>query len=45
MDTRPRTGGLRADERFFPHGDDWQGPRSHQVRLQAATLLGFYCFR
>src|ERR1700757_1055854 len=33
IDTDPAAGGLRVDERFFPHGDVFRGRRVHQVRL------------
>jgi selenium-binding protein 1 len=37
IDTGPDTGGgLAFDDGFFPHGDDFHGVRTHQVRLQGA---------
>ena len=45
IDTDPGTGGLRLDERFFPHGEDWRGLRPHQVRLQGGDASSdSYCF-
>ena len=39
-------GGMRVDERFFPHGDDFRGRRAHQVRLQGGDASSdSYCFR
>jgi selenium-binding protein 1 len=41
-----RGGGLRIDERFFPHGDDFRGLRVHQVRLQGGDASSdSYCYR
>jgi hypothetical protein len=47
VDTDPDRGdGLRIDERFFPHGDDFRGWRVHQVRLQGGDASSdSYCFR
>jgi hypothetical protein len=28
---------MTVDTRFFPHGDDFRGPRVHQSRLQSGT--------
>lgn len=39
-------GGLRIDERFFPHGEDFHGLRVHQVRLQGGDASSdSYCYR
>jgi selenium-binding protein 1 len=39
------SGGLRVDERFFPHGDDFRGLRVHQTRLQGGDASSdSYCF-
>jgi selenium-binding protein 1 len=32
--TDPAAGGLRINDQFFPHGQDFRGRRPHQVRLQ-----------
>src|ERR1700761_1041606 len=47
VDTEPSAGGgLRIDERFFPHGDDFRGLRVHQVRLQGGDYYSdSYCYR
>jgi selenium-binding protein 1 len=47
VDTDPDGGGgLRLDERFFPHGDAWRGRRTHQVRLQGGDASSdSYCYR
>jgi selenium-binding protein 1 len=47
IDTDPGAGGgLRVDERFFPHGDDFRGRRVHQVRLQGGdSSSDSYCYR
>ena len=38
-------GGLTADPRFFPHGDDFRGLRVHQTRLQGGDASSdSYCF-
>jgi selenium-binding protein 1 len=38
-------GGLTADARFFPHGDDFRGLRVHQTRLEAGDASSdSYCF-
>ncbi|GAA2606102.1 selenium-binding protein SBP56-related protein [Dactylosporangium fulvum] len=38
-------GGLRLDERFFPHGADFRGRRVHQTRLQGGDASSdSYCF-
>jgi methanethiol oxidase len=37
--------GLRVDERFFPHGDDFRGLRVHQTKLQGGDASSdSYCF-
>jgi selenium-binding protein 1 len=39
-------GGLAVDERFFPHGEDFQGLRPHQIRLQGGDASSdSYCYR
>jgi methanethiol oxidase len=46
IDTDPSAGGLRLDERFFPHGKDFRGRRPHQVRLQGGDASSdSYCYR
>jgi selenium-binding protein 1 len=46
IDSDPSTGGLRIDERFFPHGEDFRGRRAHQVRLQGGDASSdSYCYR
>jgi methanethiol oxidase len=38
-------GGIAADPRFFPNGDDFRGLRTHQTRLQAGDASSdSYCF-
>jgi len=38
-------GGLSIDPAFFPHGDDFDGRRIHQVRLQGGDASSdSYCF-
>jgi selenium-binding protein 1 len=38
-------GGLSADQRFFPNGDDFRGLRVHQTRLQGGDASSdSYCF-
>ncbi|HVQ96940.1 MAG TPA: selenium-binding protein SBP56-related protein [Mycobacteriales bacterium] len=38
-------GGLRLDERLFPHGDAWRGLRPHQTRLQGGDASSdSYCY-
>jgi selenium-binding protein 1 len=38
-------GGLVADVRFFPNGDDFRGLRVHQTRLQGGDASSdSYCF-
>jgi selenium-binding protein 1 len=39
-------GGIRIDERFFPHGEDFRGRRAHQIRLQGGDASSdSYCYR
>jgi selenium-binding protein 1 len=39
------TGGLSVDESFFPHGDEFRGLRTHQVRLQGGDASSdSYCY-
>ena len=47
LETDPdRGGGLRIDEKFFPHGDDFRGLRVHQVRLEGGDASSdSYCYR
>ncbi|TQN42924.1 selenium-binding protein 1 [Blastococcus colisei] len=46
IDTDPSAGGLRIDERFFPHDTDFRGRRAHQVRLQGGDASSdSYCYR
>jgi selenium-binding protein 1 len=47
MATDPAAGGgMRIDERFFPHGDQFRGLRVHQVRLQGGDASSdSYCYR
>jgi selenium-binding protein 1 len=45
LDADPIGGGLRPDNRFFPHGDDFRGRRVHQVRLRGGDASSdSYCF-
>jgi selenium-binding protein 1 len=45
LDADTGTGGLVADERFFPHGDEFRGLRVHQTRLQGGDASSdSYCF-
>ncbi len=45
LDADP-TGGLRVDETFFPHGDQFRGLRVHQIRLQGGDASSdSYCYR
>jgi len=38
-------GGMRLEERFFPHGEEFQGLRVHQTRLQGGDASSdSYCF-
>jgi 56kDa selenium binding protein (SBP56) len=44
LDTDPVAGGLTADPRFFPNGDDFRGLRVHQTRLQGGDASSdSYC--
>jgi selenium-binding protein 1 len=47
VDTDPDAGGgLRIDEGFFPHSEDFRGLRVHQVRLQGGDASSdSYCYR
>jgi selenium-binding protein 1 len=45
IDANADTGGMSADARFFPHGDDFRGLRVHQTRLQGGDASSdSYCF-
>jgi methanethiol oxidase len=45
LDADTSGGGLTADARFFPCGDDFRGRRVHQVRLQGGDASSdSYCF-
>ena len=45
LDAGPN-GGLRVDENFFPHGDDFRGLRVHQIRLQGGDASSdSYCYQ
>jgi methanethiol oxidase len=45
LDADSDRGGLSADPRFFPHGDDFRGMRVHQTRLQGGDASSdSYCF-
>jgi selenium-binding protein 1 len=45
LDADVSAGGLVADTRFFPHGDDFRGLRVHQTRLQGGDASSdSYCF-
>jgi selenium-binding protein 1 len=45
LDADPDGGGLAADPRFFPHGDDFRGLRVHQTRLQGGDASSdSYCY-
>ena len=45
LDVDPAVGGMTADPRFFPHGDDFRGLRVHQIRLQGGDASSdSYCF-
>jgi selenium-binding protein 1 len=38
-------GGIGFDQNFFPHGDDFRGRRTHQVRLEGGDASSdSYCF-
>jgi selenium-binding protein 1 len=45
LDAATDGGGLTADARFFPYGDDFRGLRVHQTRLQGGDASSdSYCF-
>jgi selenium-binding protein 1 len=45
LDANTETGGMSVDQRFFPHGDDFNGLRVHQARLQGGDASSdSYCF-
>jgi methanethiol oxidase len=45
LDADVATGGLVADTRFFPNGNDFRGLRVHQIRLQGGDASSdSYCF-
>jgi selenium-binding protein 1 len=45
LDADAEVGGLSADPRFFPNGDDFRGLRVHQTRLQAGDASSdSYCY-
>ena len=45
LDADPVSGGLVADDRFFPRGDAFRGLRVHQTRLQGGDASSdSYCF-
>jgi selenium-binding protein 1 len=45
LDANPDSGGIVADSRFFPHGEDFRGLRVHQTRLQAGDASSdSYCY-
>jgi methanethiol oxidase len=45
LDADTEGGGLAADARFFPNGDDFRGLRVHQTRLQGGDASSdSYCF-
>src|SRR6266508_2755216 len=45
LDANLDGGGLAADTRFFPNGDDFRGLRVHQTRLQAGDASSdSYCY-
>src|SRR6266540_4332816 len=45
LDANLNGGGLAADTRFFPNGDDFRGLRVHQTRLQAGDASSdSYCY-
>ncbi|MDH6576833.1 selenium-binding protein SBP56-related protein [Kitasatospora sp. MAP5-34] len=46
LDADTSRGGLTVDNRFFPHGDEFQGLRVHQTHLQGGDASSdSYCFR
>ena len=45
LDADLDAGGIAADARFFPSGDDFRGLRVHQTRLQAGDASSdSYCY-
>jgi methanethiol oxidase len=45
LDADTDQGGLVADARFFPHGDDFRGLKVHQTRLQGGDASSdSYCY-
>ena len=45
LDADTDRGGIAADARFFPSGDDSRGLRVHQTRLQAGDASSdSYCY-
>jgi selenium-binding protein 1 len=45
IDADTSGGGMKVDQRFFPHGDDFRGLRVHQTRLQGGDASSdSYCF-
>jgi methanethiol oxidase len=45
LDADLDAGGLAADQRFFPNGDDFRGLRVHQTRLQGGDASSdSYCY-
>jgi selenium-binding protein 1 len=45
IDADPDRGGMGADRRFFPHGEDFRAMRVHQTRLQGGDASSdSYCF-
>jgi methanethiol oxidase len=45
LDADLDSGGITADVRFFPYGDDFRGLRVHQTRLQAGDASSdSYCY-
>lgn len=45
LDVDSERGGMRLDERFFPHGDEFRGLRVHQTRLQGGDASSdSYCY-
>jgi selenium-binding protein 1 len=45
LDADPDRGGIAADPRFFPNGEDFRGLRVHQTRLQGGDASSdSYCY-
>ncbi len=45
LDADPERGGLRVDERFFPHGEEFRGLRVHQTHLEGGDASSdSYCY-